>query len=228
MKNTFSALRLLPLLLALASCGFATAQETQWQPFGELTAGVTYYSSNQTFTHSSNRPLALSTYGATIGLRKDNLTLGLRYRHTDSPLKEAEPIHDLSLLLQTSTTLAPRLELFGGVATGFAIQHSQMLYGNPLGNGNTMALNAEVNLGIRYYVAENVALTFNVGAGVRMTGDDWRKLASQLPYDPRTVPTYTTAMGGVTIGIPPKVKKLNLPSQLIVDGQAPILTAYND
>lgn len=217
MKHTPSVLRLLPLLLALASCGFATAQETQWQPFGELTAGITRF-----------KGTTLSTYGATIGLRKDNLTLGLRYRHTDSPLKEAEPIHDLSLLLQTSTTLAPRLELFGGVATGFAIQHSQLLYGNPLGNGNTVALNAEVNLGIRYYVAENVALTFNVGAGVRMTGDDWRKLASQLPYDPRTVPTYTTAMGGVTIGIPPKVKKLNLPSQLIVDGQAPILTAYND
>ena len=227
MKHTPSVLRLLPLLLALTTCGIASAQETGWQPFGELTAGVTYYSSNQTFTHSNNRPLALSTYGATIGVRKDNLTLGLRYRHMDSPLKEAEPIHDLSLMLQTSTTLAPRLELFGGVATGFAIQHSQLLYNNPFSDKNNTALQAEVNLGIRYYVAENVALTFNVGAGIRMTGDDWRKLASQLPYDPRTVPTYTTATGGITIGIPPKVKKVNLPPQLIVDGNAPILTTYN-
>ena len=216
------------LLLTLATCGMASAQETSWHPFGELSAGVTYYSSNQSFTHSSNRPLALSTYGATIGFRKDNLTLGLRYRHMDSPLKEAEPIHDLSLLLQTSTTLAPRLELFGGVATGFAIQHSQLLYNKPLNDGNTLALSAEVNLGIRYYVSENVALTFNVGAGVRMTGDDWRKLASQLPYDPRTIPTYVNTMGGITIGIPPKVKKINLPPQLIVDGTAPILTAYNN
>lgn len=217
MKHLHRTHHLLPLLLALASCGIVSAQVSQWQPFGELSAGVTHF-----------KGITLPTYGATVGLRHGDLTLGLRYRHSDSPLKEAEPIHDLSLLLQTSTTLAPRLELFGGVATGFAIQHSQLLYGNPLGNGNTMALNAEVNLGIRYYVAENVALTFNVGAGVRMTGDDWRKLASQLPYDPRTVPTYTTAMGGVTIGIPPKVKKLNLPPQLIVDGQAPILIAYGD
>lgn len=214
MKQSRTILRILPLLLSIATCGFASAQETQWQPFGELSAGVTRF-----------KGISMPTYGATIGLRHGDLTLGLRYRHSGSPLKEAEPIHDLSLLLQTGTQLAPRLELFGGVATGFAIQHSQLLYGNPLGKDNTMALNAEVNLGIRYYVSENVALTFNVGAGIRMTGDDWRKLASQLPY--RTIPTYTTATGGVTIGIPPKVKKVNLPPQLIVDGNAPILTAYS-
>ena len=73
-----------------------------------------------------------------------------------------------------------------------------------------------------------MALTFNVGAGVRMTDDDWRKLAAQLPYDPRTIPTYTTAMGGITIGIPPKMKKLNMPSQLVVAGEAPILVPYLD
>ena len=228
MKHLTPTLRLLPLLLAMGSCGIVSAQETSWQPFGELTAGVTYLKPGHSATQSLGHTLALPTYGATIGLRHDDLTLSLRYRHTTSPLKEAEPMHDLSLLMQTSTTLAPRLELFGGVATGFAIQHSQLLYGNPLGKDNILALQAEVNLGIRYYVAENVALTFNLGAGVRMTGDDWRKMTSQLPYDPRTIPTYTTAMGGITIGIPPKVKKLNLPPQLVVDGKAPILTAYND
>lgn len=217
MKKSPLLPRLLPLLMALAICGTTSAQETQWQPFGELSAGI-----------STFKEVSLPTYSATFGLRHGDLTLSLRYRHTDSPLKEAEPIHDLSLLLQSSTALSPRFELFGGVATGFAIQHSQQLYNNPLGNSNTMALNAEVNLGIRYYVAENVALTFNVGAGIRMTGDDWRKLATQLPYDPRTIPTYTTAMGGVSIGIPPKAKKVNLPPQLIVDGKAPILTAYEN
>lgn len=205
------------LLLTLAYCSIATAQETTWQPFGELTAGVTKF-----------KTTTLPTYGATIGLRNDNLTLGLRYRFAHSPLKEAEPIHDLSLLLQTSTTLAPRLELFGGVATGFAIQHNQLSYSTPLSGKRITALQAEVTLGIKYYLSENVALTFNLGAGVRMTGNDWRKLASQLPYDPRTIPTYVNGMGGVTIGIPPKVKKINLPSQLIVDGKAPILTAYCD
>lgn len=205
------------LLLTLATCGITTAQETTWQPFGEFSAGVTHF-----------KGITMPTYGATIGLRHGDLTLGLRYRHSHSPLKEAEPIHDLSLLLQTSTQLAPRLELFGGVATGFAIRHSQLLYNTPLGKESHLALQAEVNLGIKYYLSENVALTFNVGAGVRMTDDDWRKLAAQLPYDPRTIPTYTTAMGGVTIGIPPKVKKLNMPSQLVVAGEAPILVPYLD
>ena len=205
------------LLLALAYCSIASAQETTWQPLGELTAGVTKF-----------KTTTLPTYGVTVGLRHDDLTLGLRYRYVHSPLKEVEPIHDLSLLLQSSTTLAPRLELFGGVATGFAIQHSQLLYSDPLSDKSSTALQAEVNLGIKYYLSENVALTFNLGAGVRMTGDDWRKMASQLPYDPRTIPTYVNSMGGVTIGIPPKVKKINLPSQLIVDGKAPILTDYSD
>ena len=213
MKHLHRTLPLLPLLLTVATCGFASAQETQWQPFGELSAGVTRF-----------KGISMPTYGATLGLRHGDLTLGLRYRYAHSPLKEAEPMHDLSLLLQTSTQLAPRLELFGGVATGFAIQHSQLLYNTPLGKEDRLALQAEVNLGIKYYLSENVALTFSVG----MSANDWRKLGSQLPYDPRTIPTYTTATGGVTIGIPPKVKKLNLPPQLIVDGKAPILTAYND
>lgn len=212
--------RLLPLLLAVATCGIASAQETHWQPFGELATGVT----------ASPRwgIKAAPTYSALLGLRKDNLTLGLRYRYTHSPLHEAEPIQDVSLLLQSSLSLAPRLELYGGVATGFAIQHNQLLYNKPLSDGNTLAISTEINLGIRYYVSENVALTFNVGAGVRMSGDDWRKLASQLPYDPRTIPTYANAMSGISIGIPPKVKKINLPSQLIVEGTAPILTTYKD
>lgn len=217
MKPLNRTLRLLPLLLALASGTVASAQATPWQPFGELSAGVTKF-----------RSATLPTYGVTVGLRHGDLTLGLRYRLSPSPLKEFEPVRDLSLMLQTGTTLAPRLELFGGVATGFAIQHSQLLYDRPFGNGNTMALQAEVNLGIRYYLSETVALTFNVGAGVRMTGAEWRKMASQLPYDPRTIHTYVTATGGVSIGIPPRVKKVNLPPQLIVDGTAPILTAYTD
>lgn len=205
------------LLLTLAYCSIASAQETPWQPFGELTAGVTKI-----------KTVTLPTFGATVGIRHGDLSLGLRYRYSPSPLHEAVPVQDVSLLLQTGTTLAPRLELYGGVATGFAIQHSQLLYDKPLADGNPLTMTAEVDLGIRYYVSGNVALTFNVGAGVRMSGDDWRKLASQLPYDPRTIPTYVNTMGGVTIGIPPKVKKLNLPPQLVVEGTAPILTAYNN
>ena len=217
MKHLNRALRLLPLLLALTSGTVASAQDTPWQPFGELTAGVTKLKTS-----------TLSTYGATLGLRHDDLTLGLRYRYAHSPLKDAEPIHEVSLLLQKNFAVAPRLELFGGVATGFAIQHSQLLYNQPLSGDHTMAFSAEMNVGIRYFVAENVALTFSVGVGTRMSGDDWRKLASQLPYDPRTIPTYTTALGGVTIGIPPRVKKVNLPPQLIVDGSVSILTHYDN
>ena len=214
MTHNNSILRLLPLLLALAIGGIASAQETQWQPFGELTAGITKY-----------KGVTLPTYGAALGLQTDGFTVGLRYRHTDrSPLHEAEPMHEVSLMLQHNIRLSPQLELYGGVATGFAIDHSQKEFGL----SKYPTLSGEVDLGVRYYVSENVALTFSVGMGVRMGGNDWRALAKQLPYDPRTIPTYTTATGGVSIGIPPKTKKINLPARFIVEGTAPILTAYGN
>lgn len=210
MKQNRHTYRLLPLLLALLFCGTATAQEAQWQPFAELQAGVL----------RSGR-ITMPTYSATLGLRSGDLTVGLRYRQSDrSPLHEAEPVREVSLLLQHTLQVAPQLELYGGVATGFAIKHSQQAHGKPL------AFSAEVNLGVRYYMSENVALTFNIGMGTHMGANDWQALAKQLPYDPRTIPTYTTATGGVTIGIPPKVKKMNLPPQLVVAGDAPLLVSY--
>ncbi|MBP5540164.1 MAG: hypothetical protein J6X88_00805 [Bacteroidales bacterium] len=211
MKQNRHIYRLLPLLLTLVTCGIATAQETQWQPFAELQAGVI----------RSGR-ITMPSYSTTLGLRSDNLVLGLRYRQSDrSPLHEADPVREVSMMLQHTLQVTPRLELYGGVATGFAIEHSRMTHGKPL------TFSAEVNLGVRYYVSENVALTFNVGMGSRIGANDWQALAKQLPYDPRTIPTYTTATGGVTIGIPPKVKKVNLPSQLVVAGDAPLLISYH-
>ena len=207
----------LSFLIALTIISHVTAQESQWQPFGELTAGVTRFKNT-----------AFPSYGASIGMQKDNLAVGLRYRISPSPLHEFEPAQDVSLMFQTSGNIAPHLELYGGLATGFAIQHSQLLYDKPLSDNKIPALNAEINMGIRYYVAENVALTFNIGAGCRLSSNEWQALAKQLPYDPRTFPTFVTATGGIVIGIPPKVKKVNLPAQLIVPGNFPILTAYND
>lgn len=217
MKQNRLTYHLLPLLLALSFCGTATAQGTQWQPFVELQAGVI-----------RSGHITMPTYSATLGLRTDNTTLGLRYRQSDrSPLHESEPLREVSLMLQHNVRLTPRLELYGGVATGFAVLHSQQAYGKSFVDGGQLALSAEVNLGLRYYLSENVALTFNIGMGSRMSANDWRALAKQMPYDPRTIPTYTTATGGVTIGIPPKVKKINMPPQLVIAGDAPILVPYN-
>lgn len=201
------------LLLALSSVGLANAQTSQLQPYGELTAGATRF-----------RTAVLPTYSAAVGLQGDGLAVGLRYRYAASPMKEADVSHDVSLLVQHNARLAPRLELFGGVATGFAVQHSRLLYEKPFAAGYIWTLNAEVDLGLRWYVSENVALTLNVGAGYRLTAHEWRSLSNRLPYDPRSVPTFVTATGGVSIGIPPRQKRLNLPPQLVVEGDAPILT----
>lgn len=199
------------LLLALALLGGAlSAQPDGLQPFVELQAGLL-----------SSRQAATPVLGATLGLRSSHLGVGLRYRSSLLPLHEAEPVRDLSLMVQYSRQLAPRLELYGGVATGFALEHMRLA--SP--EAAPLQLCAELNLGLRYHVSDHMALTFNLGYGVRT---DWATLAKQLPYDPRTLPTYATATGGVSIGIPPKVKRINLPRQLIVDGTGPLLTAYND
>ena len=202
------------LLLVLALLGGAvSAQPDGWRPFAELQAGLL-----------TSRHATTPVFGATLGLRNSHLGVGLRYRSSLSPLHEAEPVRDLSLMVQYSQPLAPRLELYGGVATGFALEHMRLASGK----ATPLQLCTELNLGLRYYVSDNIAITFSLGYGVRPGGSDWASLAKQLPYDPRTIPTHATATGGVSIGIPPKTKKINLPQQLIVDGAAPILTAYTD
>jgi len=211
MKNN-SFKQAFALILILATVGNTAAQTI----LGEMQTGVTRF-------HNATLP----TYSATLGVQHADFSIGLRYRHAASPIKESEVSHDISLLLQHSINITPQLELYGGVATGFAIQHSRLLYEKPFSNSNIPSLNAEVNLGLRYFVSENVALTFNVGAGCRISKDDWRSLTKQLPYDPRTIPTFVTASGGISIGFGPKRQKLNLPSQLIVEGKAPILVEYD-
>lgn len=198
------------LLIATLTTMAVSAQSTDLRFVTDVEAGLL-----------SSRGTTLPFYSTTLGLRSGHLGVGLRYRSTLSPLHECEPQRDLSLMVQYNQQIAPRLELYGGVATGFALEHLRLA----TGKNNPMKISAELNLGLRYYVSDNIALTFNLGYGART---DWATLARQLPYDPRTTATYTTATGGIRIGIPPKVKKINLPQQLIVDGAAPILTAYSD
>jgi hypothetical protein len=205
--------RILFLVAAMVAIT-ANAQTLGLQPFTELQVGVVKSQGN-----------TLPTYGAIVGLRSGDLTVGLRYRSTLSLLHESSPQRDVSLLLQYAVQVAPRLELYGGVATGFVLEHARLAHSKPLDEASRMELGAEVNLGLHYYLSDNVALTFNLGVGSCMGANDWRALAKQLPYDPRTLPTYTTATGGVRIGIPPKVKKINMPEQLIVEGSSPILTS---
>lgn len=204
------------LILALLCGATANAQSTSHLPFAEVQMGVEY-----------RGHVAMPTCGATLGLRMGDLSLGLRYRAADrSPLQEAEPLREVSLMVQHSIAVSPMLELYGGVATGFALEH---LHGDkPLLDASTMQFSAELNIGLRYYIGENVSLSFNLGVGTRMGAKDWQALTSQLPYDPREQPLYATAMGGIGIGFAPKIKKLNLPDQLVVAGESPILTAYDN
>ena len=63
MKHITSLRCLLTLLTLLFIASNTTAQEVQWQPFGEFAAGVTKF-----------RNVTLPTYGATVGLRHGDAT----------------------------------------------------------------------------------------------------------------------------------------------------------
>ncbi len=197
--------------MLVAACMAVHAQNGSFRPFAEFQSGVMIH----------NRSVQ-ATYGALAGVKSGNWDVGIRYRVSNlSPLHEVEPLHEVSLLLQHSVEVAPRLELYGGVSTGFALEHGRQ--GMSVAGIKELKFGAEATLGMRYHLSETVTLTFNVGVGTRMSGDDWRSLAKQLPYDPRTQPLYATAAGGVGIGFAPTAKRLNLPQQLIVDGSAPML-----
>ena len=124
-------------LLAMLLGGTAIAQPSGLQPFAELSAG----------NIRLNRT-TLPTVGATLGVRSGDISLGLRYRHTLSPLHEATPVptDDISLLLQHSIRMAPRLELYGGVATGFALEHCKLAEGNLFNGSKQLALSTEVEI----------------------------------------------------------------------------------
>ncbi|MBR6292454.1 MAG: hypothetical protein IKR33_06610 [Bacteroidales bacterium] len=222
----------LAIIAAIVSAIGLNAQDTNHFRFNiEASSGITrYYNySPLSLVQDSKDTYTAPTLAFTMSMSRNHNEFGLRYRlagHRTSALQLGEnvQIHDISLLYRHTAAITPNMELFGGVATGFAILHNHL---ETIGiDGYRHGITAGVEAGLRYRIGKYTWLTLTAGLDATRTFVSHNRIPDG--YDPQTGRTLISGhgLGGVSICIPPKVKKINMPAALIVEGDGPILACY--
>ena len=223
--------RLITFAMALAAALSLVAQDNRYHFNLEATAGLTrYYNySPLSLVQDIKDTYTAPTLSLTASIKKNSNELGLRYRLTNVrtsalSLNESVDIHDISLLYRRSSMVLPRLELFGGVTTGFSIINNHM---DAIAlEGYRFGVSAGLEMGMRYYLSEYTYLSITAGLDATYTYVSHNRIPDG--YDPHTGRILTSGhgLGGIGIGIPPKVKKIKMPAALIIEGDGPILACY--
>lgn len=220
------------IALTLTVLGVAAQENSSRFSFNiEAAVGMTRYYNYPALSLVSDtkETYTAPTVSLSFGMRKDDLQFGLRYRQTNVrtsalSLREEATVHEVSLLFQRSVTLAPKMELYVGASTGLTVLHNNMA---AVGiNGNRFGLGGGVEAGLRYYVSDYSYLSIAAGLDATRFFDSHNRIPDG--YDPQTGRTLISGhgMGGICIGIPPKVKKINMPAALIIEGDGLILAHY--
>lgn len=226
--------RTIVTLAVLLAAATASAQsDNRWHLTLGTEMGVTNYF-NYPRLSLTGAPVAsytAPTSSLSIGLRDSTLELGLRYRLTDINSgigDENIAMHDVSVMLRRSAMVWPHLELFGGVATGFAIQHSRFSHNGDYLTATQYGISAAFEAGMRYYLKDNMFLSLTATVGTQIMFDRDLHMPSDIDLSRHHGITYAMASicVGFGIGFPPKVKKLNMPAALIDDGQGYLLATY--
>lgn len=224
--------RALIIIAATLACTTATAQVNPLRFTIEVAAGLTrYYNySALSLVEDSKDTYTAPTLSLTFGIRDDTKQFGLRYRQTNVrtsalSLRENVTVHEVSLLYQRSMRLTPKTEMYVGASTGLTILQNNLA---AVGiNGTRYGINTGVEAGLRYYVSDYSYLSLT--AGIDATGIFVSQNRVPDGYDPQTGRILASGhgLGGICIGIPPKVKKIKMPAALIIEGDGPILACYN-
>lgn len=218
-------------IVAIVAAMNLVAQDNTYHFSIETSAGLArYYNySPLSMVEDAKDTYTAPTLSLTLGIRQNSNEFGLRYRLTNArtsslSLGESVNIHDISLLYRRSAMVWPKLELFGGIATGLSIINNHMA--TVALEGTRHGLNIGLETGLRYYIGEYAYLSLTAGLDATHTFVSHNRIPDG--YDPQTGRTLISgrAMGGVGIGIPPKVKKIKMPAALIIEGDGPILAWY--
>ena len=219
------------IVAAMLACLTAAAQDKPFSFNIEAAAGLTRFynypalslvaDSKDTYTAPS---LSLS-----FGIKNSNTQFGLRYRLTNVrtsalSLREEVAVHEVSLLFQRSVMVAPKVELYAGASTGLTVLQNHLA---AVGiSANRFGYTAGVEAGMRYYVSDYSYLSLAAGLDATRIFDSHNRIPDG--YDPQTGRVLASghAMGGICIGIPPKVKRIKMPAALIIEGDGPILALY--
>ena len=225
--------RILIVFAALLSLSAAVAQGNKWHfTFGTEMGVSTYFNYPRlSLAGGNDRAYTAPTTALSLGLRDSSLELGLRYSLTDIRTGVADEdiaMHDISIVVRRSAMVGPRLELFGGVATGFAIQSNRFSHSGSDLKATQYGISAAFEAGMRYYLKDNMFLSLTASVGAAMMFD--RNLGPPSDIDLGKHHGITYAMAsicvGFGIGFPPKVKKINMPAALIDHENRYLLASY--
>lgn len=210
----------------------AHGQERKWHLESEVGFNVTHY-----FNYPALSALQDNTEGYTgltsafnLGLRHGNHAyFGLRYDNTNLvtgnlALDERAVVHNLSLVIRHSAMLNEHLELQFGATLGLAILHNTFAYGGKDYSLNRYGFSGSLELGLRYYVGESFFFSFNAGVGGINGLSDALDIPT-LSRQTRSAAASAHIGGGIGFGFRPKVKKLNMPAE-VIDRKEPLQMAW--
>ena len=210
----------------------AHGQERKWHLESEVGFNVTHY-----FNYPALSALQDNTEGYTgltsafnLGLRHGNHAYyGLRYENTNVftgnlALDERAVVHNLSLVIRHSAMLTEHLELRFGATLGLAILHNTFAYGGKDYSMNRYGFSGSLELGLRYYVGESFFFSFNAGVGGINGLSDALDIPT-LSRQTRSAAASAHIGGGIGFGFRPKVKKLNMPAE-VIDRKEPLQMAW--
>lgn len=210
----------------------AHGQERMWHLESEVGFNVTHY-----FNYPALSALQDNTEGYTgltsafnLGLRHGNHAYyGLRYENThlatgNLALDERAVVHNLSLVIRHSAMLTEHLELQFGATLGLAILHNAFAFGGKDYSLNRYGFSGGLELGLRYYVGESFFFSFNAGVGGINGLSDVLDIPT-LSKQTRSAAASAHIGGGIGFGFRPKVKKLNMPAE-VIDRKEPLQMAW--
>lgn len=210
----------------------AHGQERAWHLDYEVGMGITHY-----FNYPALSALQDNTEGYTgltsafnLGLRHGNHAYyGLRYENTNVftgnlALDERAVVHNLSLVIRHSSMLTKSLELQFGATLGLAILHNTFASGGKDYSLNRYGFSGSLDVGLRYYVGESFFFSFNAGVGGINGLSDALDIPT-LSKQTRSAAASAHVGGGIGFGFRPKVKKLNMPVE-VIDRKEPLQMAW--
>ena len=210
----------------------AHGQERKWHLESEVGFNVTHY-----FNYPALSALQDNTEGYTgltaafnLGLRHgDHAYYGLRYENTNVftgnlALDERAVVHNLSWVIRHSAMLTESLELQFGATLGLAILHNTFAYGGKDYSMNRYGFSGSLDVGLRYYVGESFFFSFNAGVGGINGLSDALDIPT-LSKQTRSTAASAHVGGGIGFGFRPKVKKLNMPAE-VIDRKEPLQMAW--
>lgn len=210
-------------LLTVAVGMQAQEQKKPWSLDYEVGLGISKFHnySALSLTDDATASYTAPTASFTLGMRRnDGFSLGLRYSNTTintaaAGLSETATLHNFSLVVRRSAMLSEHVELYGSATLGFAILHNHLVYGGDDLDRNRYGMSSGLEAGLRYYFNKNAYFFISASIGAVSGLSKKNDLPAGLLEQTRTSTASSNLMGGFGIGLKPKVKKLNMPAEVI-------------